>query len=75
VKGEAAVGREEGGSGILDKFKLFSNIVRTQVSSIAGPLVGTEAVIDDYPKELLCSLTFINIPWQSIIGDLLENGL
>jgi hypothetical protein len=46
-------------------FGFLKEVVRHQLG-------GESEIIVQAPDQLDCSMTYVNIPWQSIISDLLE---
>ncbi|KAJ3148694.1 hypothetical protein HDU89_004544 [Geranomyces variabilis] len=62
---------------LADRLMKFGNVVKTQIA--ASGVLGLDATsLDDgvaKPESLRCSMTYVNVPWQSIISDLADHSV
>ncbi|KNC97540.1 uncharacterized protein SPPG_07015 [Spizellomyces punctatus DAOM BR117] len=67
-------------SSLTDKLFKMGSAVRTQlVAAAAASVLGVDSVGSDAeklkkPESLRCSMTYVNVPWQSIISDLADHA-
>ncbi|KAI8920389.1 hypothetical protein DFJ77DRAFT_546453 [Powellomyces hirtus] len=64
---------------LADRLLKFGNVVKTQIA--ASGVLGVDAASAAHdnpdipkPESLTCSMTYVNVPWQSIISDLADHA-
>lgn len=57
---------------ITDRLRTFGTLVKNQLVGTSTPSDRSLSSYLKRPHSLRCSMTYVNIPWQSIINDLIE---